>query len=95
MTSLEKSYSQLKNANVRVEKFKNEIIFLYQLSPGICSQSYGIEVAKLASLPSKVLIRAKEILTVLETQSQQGNRARINALITIQDHLTHHEETRS
>ncbi|MBM4317425.1 MAG: DNA mismatch repair protein MutS [Deltaproteobacteria bacterium] len=95
VTSLEKSYSQLKNANVRVEKFKNEIIFLYQLSPGICSQSYGIEVAKLASLPSKVLIRAKEILTVLETQSQQGNRARINALITIQDHLTHHEETRS
>jgi DNA mismatch repair protein MutS len=78
-----------------VEKFKNEIIFLYQLSPGICSQSYGIEVAKLANLPSKVLVRAKEILTVLETQSQQGSRARINALITVQDHLIPRGETES
>ncbi len=80
ITALEKAHPQLKNANVRVEKFKNEIIFLYQLSPGICNQSYGIEVAKLANLPSKVLTRAKEILHVLETQSQQGKRNRSNAL---------------
>jgi len=87
VTALEKSYPQLKNANVRVEKFKNEIIFLYQLSPGICSQSYGIEVAKLANLPPKVLARAKEILRVLETQSQQASRARSVALSRSIDQL--------
>lgn len=80
ITALEKSYPQLKNANVLVEKFKNEIIFLHQLSPGICNQSYGIEVAKLANLPSKVLSRAKEILNILETQSQRTPRARGIAL---------------
>lgn len=80
VTALEKSYPQLKNANVRVEKFKNEIIFLHQLSPGICNQSYGIEVAKLAQLPAKVLSRAKEILGVLERQSHQSSRARSEAL---------------
>jgi DNA mismatch repair protein MutS len=80
VTALEKSYPQLKNANVRVEKFKNEIIFLHQLSPGICNQSYGIEVAKLAQLPPKVLSRAKEILGVLERQSHQSSRARCEAL---------------
>ena len=79
VTALEKSYTQLKNAHVRVEKFKNEIIFLHQLSPGVCHQSYGIEVAKLANLPTKVLTRAKEILAVLEKQSQQGNRDRSRA----------------
>lgn len=74
ITALEKLYPQLKNANVRVEKFKNEIIFLHQLSPGICNQSYGIEVAKLANLPLKVLSRAKEILSVLEKPAQNGIR---------------------
>lgn len=95
VTALEKSYPQLKNANVRVEKFKNEIIFLYQLSPGICSQSYGIEVAKLANLPPKVLSRAKEILQVLESQSQQSSRARNNALSPSIDQLALFSELQS
>ena len=92
VTALENSYSQLKNANVRVEKFKNEIIFLHQLSPGICNQSYGIEVAKLADLPLKVLSRAKDILRVLESQSQQGSRTRSHALTTQKSQLAFFED---
>ncbi len=88
ITALEKLYPQLKNANVRVEKFKNEIIFLHQLSPGICNQSYGIEVAKLADLPSKVLARAKEILSTLEKQAQKGNREDCVALTNKKSPLT-------
>jgi DNA mismatch repair protein MutS len=92
VTALEKSYPQLKNANVRVEKFKNEIIFLHQLSPGICNQSYGIEVAKLAQLPPKVLSRAKEILGVLERQSHQSSRARCEALSPQKSQTTFFED---
>lgn len=84
ITALEKSHPLLKNANVRVEKFKNEIIFLHQLSPGICNQSYGIEVAKLANLPPKVLSRAKQILQALESQSQQSKRGECVALKTLE-----------
>jgi len=80
VTALEKTMPQIRNANVLVEKWKNEIVFLHKLGPGICSQSYGIEVAKLAGLPPKVLLRAKQILDLLESQSQRGSRARSRAL---------------
>jgi len=80
LTSLEKNLPQLKNANVLVERWKDEIVFLHKLSPGICNRSYGVEVARLAGLPSEVLLRAREILGHLETQSQRANRTRSHAL---------------
>lgn len=80
LTGLQKSLPQLKNMNVLVEKWKEEIVFLHKLAPGICNQSYGVEVAKLAHLPSKVLLRAREILGCLESQSQRADRARSRAL---------------
>ncbi|MBI3295494.1 MAG: DNA mismatch repair protein MutS [Deltaproteobacteria bacterium] len=80
LTALEKSLPGLVNANVLVKKMGDEIVFLHRLDSGGCSQSYGVDVARLAGLPSKVLLRAKDILTVLESQSQRGYRARGRAL---------------
>lgn len=80
VTALESSLPGLKNFNVLVEKRKDQMLFLHQLAPGTCHQSFGIDVAKLAHLPSKVLSRAKKILGVLESQSQQGYRKRRDAL---------------
>lgn len=80
ITALEMALPGVKNANVLVEKWKDEVVFLYKLGPGICNRSYGIEVAKLAGLPSEVLVRARDIQGLLETQSQRGNKARHTAL---------------
>lgn len=80
LTSLEKTFEDLQNANVLVRKWKDEIVFLHQLAPGICNESYGVEVAQLAGLPSKVLLRAKELLRDLENQSQKGNPHGLSAL---------------
>lgn len=80
VTSLEKLLPGVKNSNVLVDKWKNEIVFLHKLAPGICNQSYGIEVASLAGLPPKVLLRAREILGHLESQSRRGDRTRNRAL---------------
>ena len=44
-------------------------MFLRKIVPGGADRSYGIEVAKLAGLPPKVLTRARQILTELETES--------------------------
>ena len=44
-----------------------EIIFLRKILPGGADRSYGIEVAKLAGLPEKVLQRARQVLEELET----------------------------
>jgi DNA mismatch repair protein MutS len=56
----------VKNYNVAVREYGDQIIFLRQIIPGGADKSYGIHVAKLAGLPLQVLTRAKEILENLE-----------------------------
>ncbi|NBT59276.1 DNA mismatch repair protein MutS, partial [bacterium] len=69
LTALESNYPSLRNANVLVKKLDHEIIFLHQLKFGSCNRSYGIEVARLAGLPSTVLGRAAQLLKSLEESS--------------------------
>jgi DNA mismatch repair protein MutS len=57
---------RVKNYNVAVKEWGGEIIFLRKILEGGTSRSYGIQVARLAGLPEKVLDRAKEILSNLE-----------------------------
>ena len=80
ITALEKHLPLLKNANVLVDRWNDEIVFLHKLGPGICNRSYGVEVARLAGLPAEVLARAKEILGHLESHSQRATRARNRAM---------------
>ncbi len=69
LTELAKLYSGIKNYHVSVKEWEDEIIFLYKVIPGAASQSYGIEVAKLAGIPQEVVDRAKEILYKLENKN--------------------------
>ncbi len=80
LTSLEKSLSGLVNKTVLVERTGNEVVFLHRLGNGACSRSYGIDVARLAGLPSKVLARAGQVLRHLESQSERVGRGRSRAL---------------
>jgi DNA mismatch repair protein MutS len=66
LTRLEKDIRGVKNFSVAVKEVNNTIIFLRKIVEGGADQSYGIEVAKLAGLPIKVIDRAKEILSSLE-----------------------------
>jgi DNA mismatch repair protein MutS len=54
------------NFSVAVRKIGEDIRFLRKIVPGGVDDSYGIEVAKLAGLPPKVLARARELLTEME-----------------------------
>ena len=56
----------VKNHNVAVREWKEEIIFLRKILPGPADKSYGIQVARLAGLPKQVLARAREVLSNLE-----------------------------
>ena len=56
----------VKNFNVQIKEWNDEIIFLRKIVPGGADKSYGIQVARLAGLPNKVLNRAREILFNLE-----------------------------
>ncbi|GFZ29594.1 DNA mismatch repair protein MutS [Clostridium zeae] len=66
LTRLEKDIKGVKNFSVAVKEVNNTIIFLRKIVEGGADQSYGIEVAKLAGLPIRVIDRAKEILSSLE-----------------------------
>jgi DNA mismatch repair protein MutS len=66
LTELEMNLPGVKNYNVAVKEWNDEIIFLRKIVPGGTDKSYGIHVARLAGLPGKVIERAKDILNTLE-----------------------------
>lgn len=63
---LEKSLPNLKNYHMSVSKDKGTLKFLRKLEKGGLSESYGIDVAELAGIPSSVIARAWDILNTIE-----------------------------
>ncbi|MGL4362569.1 MAG: DNA mismatch repair protein MutS [Cellulosilyticaceae bacterium] len=68
LTSLEKNTKGLVNYCVMVKESGEDIIFLRKIAKGSVDHSYGIQVAKLAGLPEKVLKRAREIMKTIELE---------------------------
>ena len=66
LISMEKEYDGIRNFSVAAVKRGDELRFLHKICEGGTDDSYGIEVAKLAGLPQKVINRAKEELVELE-----------------------------
>jgi DNA mismatch repair protein MutS len=56
----------LRNYNVQVREWQEEVVFLHKIAPGSADKSYGIYVARLAGVPAEVLDRAEEVLADLE-----------------------------
>ena len=76
LAELASSKRRIKNYNVYVKDNGEKIVFLRKLIPGAASHSYGIQVAKLAGVPEKVIASARKVLKNLE-KSQDGLRASI------------------
>ncbi len=66
LTELEMNLQGVRNYNVAVKEWNDQIVFLRKIVPGGTDKSYGIHVARLAGLPQKVIERAKDILNALE-----------------------------
>ena len=66
LTVLENEQENIKNYNIAVLKNGEDIRFLRKIIRGATDDSYGIEVAKLAGIPTKVITRARNILKSLE-----------------------------
>jgi DNA mismatch repair protein MutS len=66
LTELAELFTNVKNCNVAVREWMDEVVFLYKILPGGTDKSYGIHVAKLAGVPQSILERSKEILEELE-----------------------------
>ena len=86
LTDLAQTRERVRNYNVAVKEWDDQIIFLRRIVKGGASHSYGIQVARLAGLPQDVISRAKEVLHNLEAgeyvagaprlaRSRQDNKA--------------------
>jgi DNA mismatch repair protein MutS len=78
LTDLEKSLSRVKNLNVAVREWEDQVVFLHKIVAGAADKSYGIHVARLAGVPRPVIERSKEILAQLEDEHLDADgRAKI------------------
>jgi DNA mismatch repair protein MutS len=66
LTQLADELDAVRNYTVEVREIGDEVLFLHRLRPGGADRSYGIEVGRLAGLPTSVLGRARAILRLLE-----------------------------
>ncbi|MGE3312462.1 MAG: DNA mismatch repair protein MutS [Limisphaerales bacterium] len=66
LTELAVRLARVRNFNVAVREWNDQIVFLRKIVPGGTDKSYGIQVARLAGVPRPVIERAKYILRVLE-----------------------------
>jgi DNA mismatch repair protein MutS len=68
LTDLAASLPAVKNLNVSVQEWEENVVFLHKIVPGAADKSYGIHVARLAGVPREVNERAKQILAQLESE---------------------------
>jgi DNA mismatch repair protein MutS len=71
LTELAELFGNIKNCNVAVREWMDEVVFLHKIIAGGTDKSYGIHVAKLAGVPESILKRSYEILNELEETFQK------------------------
>jgi DNA mismatch repair protein MutS len=75
LTELSRTKPRVKNFNIAVKEWNDEIIFLRKLVEGGTNRSYGIQVARLAGIPDRVIKRAKKILFDIEQGDYAGGES--------------------
>jgi DNA mismatch repair protein MutS len=78
LTSLTGKLQALRCYTMKIKEWDNEIIFLHEIVSGVADRSYGIHVAQMAGLPSIVIDRAKEVLTVLESDNDKSGGKKLS-----------------
>ncbi len=78
LTEMVAAKPRVKNFQIAVREWEDRVIFLRKLLPGGTSRSYGIQVARIAGVPERVLLRAQEILENLESgEIDESGRPRL------------------
>ena len=80
LTELARTKARVKNFNIAVKEWNDEIIFLRKLVAGGTNRSYGIQVARLAGIPEAVIKRAKKILYNIEQGEFAGSLSAMRAI---------------
>jgi DNA mismatch repair protein MutS len=82
LTTLASQLSGARNHHVAAKEEAGGLIFYHQVLPGPASKAYGLEVAKLAGIPAKVLERAGSIFASLEASKNSSAKDVIDLLLS-------------
>jgi DNA mismatch repair protein MutS len=66
LAALEDRLDHVSNLSLKAKEWNGDLIFLHEAGPGCADRSYGVQVARLAGVPAKVVARARDVLTRLE-----------------------------
>ena len=77
LVALTGQLSACKPYTMRVKEWRGDVIFLHEVAAGAADRSYGIHVARLAGLPTPAVLRAEQVLAILEQGEQSGAIARL------------------
>ncbi|WP_298428124.1 DNA mismatch repair protein MutS [Rhodoblastus sp.] len=72
LTHLGQRLTRLVNLCMRVTEWNGDVIFLHEVARGAADRSYGVQVAKLAGIPTAAIERAKDVLAELEQKERQA-----------------------
>jgi DNA mismatch repair protein MutS len=77
LVALAEPLHRLFNATMKVKEWQGDVVFMHEVIAGAADRSYGIQVAKLAGLPTSVIERARDVLTQLENVDRENSAAKI------------------
>ena len=81
LTALRHGLPRLSCHTMKIREWQGEIVLLHEVVAGTADRSYGIHVAQMAGLPKPVVARAREVLAILERESQSSGLGQlVNAL---------------
>ncbi len=81
LTALDQRLNGLRNVTMAVREHEGQVIFLHEVQEGAADRSYGVQVARLAGLPTDVVERARAVLDRLESADRgQGAQVLIDDL---------------
>ena len=73
LTRLSERLARLSNATVAVREWEGDVVFLHEVREGCSDRSYGVQVARLAGMPSSVVDRARQLLDRFEDENGRKN----------------------
>ena len=76
LNEMESHFDRIKNYNVSVKEVNNNIVFIRELKPGGTEHSFGIQVAKMAGMPKKIIDDANNMLTELENKNYKNSKTK-------------------
>ena len=78
LNDMENQFSRIKNYNVSIKRKDKEILFMRTLKEGGSNHSFGIHVAKMAGMPSKIVEKAESLLKIFEASRKENKNHQIN-----------------